>query len=390
MWSDGRMDFSGAGSVVTSADGNIAYVPTRVGTLLALDTRTGEPIWSLSFGPIASTPALYQGSLIFGSDDGVVYCVRASTGEQLWGVETGNAVKSSPAVSADGVVFITGGATYLYAIAAASGAVLWSTSVASTNRDRLTYSLSSPILGSDGVVYVTNNDGGIVAMWEGAARPQVYCGPTPKPVPYRKPVNELVSWPQWHRDVGHTGTSPFYGPRFTNVTARWSAVVTTPGNGTVYSAPIIGLDNSIFFGSGDGGVYAHDRVTGARRWQYMPGGSVLGTPAASPNGLLFLASNDEYAYGMNASTGVVVWRQFINGTVFGSVTLGNDGTVYVGVSTGVLYGLAGATGAVTWTWKPAGATVGIFGSMTLSGAIAYIAVSCVFQGYIVQFDACTY
>jgi outer membrane protein assembly factor BamB len=47
-----------------------------------------------------STPAFYEGKLIFGSGDGDtrVYCVDASTGQKIWSFEADSHIYLSPAV----------------------------------------------------------------------------------------------------------------------------------------------------------------------------------------------------------------------------------------------------------------------------------------------------
>jgi len=54
-------------------------------TLYALDEKSGKVIWQFTAdGRIDSSPTLYKGSVIFGSGDGRVYCLRASDGALAW------------------------------------------------------------------------------------------------------------------------------------------------------------------------------------------------------------------------------------------------------------------------------------------------------------------
>ncbi|MCH7916714.1 MAG: PQQ-binding-like beta-propeller repeat protein [Planctomycetes bacterium] len=51
----------------------------------AIDETTGKKLWSyVAGGRIDSAPTLYRGCVLFGSNDGWVYCVRASDGELAW------------------------------------------------------------------------------------------------------------------------------------------------------------------------------------------------------------------------------------------------------------------------------------------------------------------
>lgn len=54
-------------------------------TVHAIDATSGDKIWSYTAGGrIDSPPALYQGSVVFGSADGYVYSLRASDGQLAW------------------------------------------------------------------------------------------------------------------------------------------------------------------------------------------------------------------------------------------------------------------------------------------------------------------
>ena len=72
-----------------------------------------------------SSPAVVNGVVYFGSDDGNVYALNASTGAKLWSYATGDGVDSSPAV-ANGVVYVGSDDGNVYALNASTGAKLWS------------------------------------------------------------------------------------------------------------------------------------------------------------------------------------------------------------------------------------------------------------------------
>jgi len=54
-------------------------------TVYALDAETGKKLWSfITGGRVDSPPTYHEGSVLFGSADGCVYCLRASDGELTW------------------------------------------------------------------------------------------------------------------------------------------------------------------------------------------------------------------------------------------------------------------------------------------------------------------
>jgi eukaryotic-like serine/threonine-protein kinase len=82
--------------------------------------------WSYATGfYVGSSPAVVNGVVYVGSDDGNVYALNASTGAKLWSYGTGNYVDSSPAV-VNGVVYVGSQDGNVYALNASTGAKLWS------------------------------------------------------------------------------------------------------------------------------------------------------------------------------------------------------------------------------------------------------------------------
>ncbi len=67
------------------AGGKVFVAAVDQQTLYALDEESGKEIWKFTAdGRIDSSPTVYKGSVIFGSADGRVYCLRASDGALAW------------------------------------------------------------------------------------------------------------------------------------------------------------------------------------------------------------------------------------------------------------------------------------------------------------------
>ena len=61
------------------------YGSSTDGTVRALDTRTGAPIWKFyTDAPVRFAPAISEGRVFVASDDGFLYCLAAETGKVLW------------------------------------------------------------------------------------------------------------------------------------------------------------------------------------------------------------------------------------------------------------------------------------------------------------------
>ncbi len=97
------------------ADG-VVYIGSDNGNLYALDAATGNLLWSYAAGSmVRSSPSVANGVVYFGSENGVVHALDAGTGDLLWTCITGGEGFSNPAI-ANGVLYIQGRVGYLYAL----------------------------------------------------------------------------------------------------------------------------------------------------------------------------------------------------------------------------------------------------------------------------------
>ena len=71
--------------------GNRVYFGSAVDhQVRCVDVATGQAVWRFfTGGPVRLAPTVHQGRVYFGSDDGCVYCLKATTGEVLWKLRVG-------------------------------------------------------------------------------------------------------------------------------------------------------------------------------------------------------------------------------------------------------------------------------------------------------------
>ena len=147
LWVHGAAHLFGALPLKDAVESSPAVVNGKVytggddGYVYCLDAYSGAFIWStfvngdlpFTYNTIVlkSSPAVYDGIVYVGSLDNYMYALNAENGNVVWKIKTNGPIESSPAV-ADGAVFIvsqepTTGA--LYKLDAKNGAVLWNLSL---------------------------------------------------------------------------------------------------------------------------------------------------------------------------------------------------------------------------------------------------------------------
>ena len=100
---------------------NNVYIGSDSGNVSCLDTRDGTFKWAYSTGDkVRSTPALYDGGLVIGSNDGNAYILNKFTGECNFSFNPGyfffnNPISASPVIYGDSL-FISGHDGYLYSL----------------------------------------------------------------------------------------------------------------------------------------------------------------------------------------------------------------------------------------------------------------------------------
>jgi outer membrane protein assembly factor BamB len=119
------------------------------------------------------------------------------------------------------------------------------------------------------------------------------------------------------------------------------------------SSPVV-VNGAVYFGCGDGNLYAVDAKTGEQRWKFKTGDVVHSSPAYA-DGVLFFGSWDSYFYAVDAVTGKEKWRfhggedPLIHNQVgFQSSPAVVDGVVYTGCRDSNLYALDAGTGKEKW------------------------------------------
>jgi outer membrane protein assembly factor BamB len=204
-------------------------------------------MWNYTTYSYYSSPAVADGKVYVGSENGGVYCLNATTGAYIWSYPTGGEVSSSPAV-ADGKLYVGSEDFNVYCLNATTGAYIWSYPTG----DRV---MSSPAV-ADGKVYVGSTD------------MKVWC------------LNaSSASMISYEREIW-------------NYTTGWL--------NDVRSSPAV-ADGKVYVGSFDHKVYCLNASTGAHIWGYKTGDYVSSSPAVA-DGRVYVGSYDGKVYAFGPDT----------------------------------------------------------------------------------------
>lgn len=202
----------------------------------------------------------------------------------LWRTGVGYYVQSSPAMDANGVIYVTGREGCLYAINP-DGQYRWKYTI---NAD----TVSTPAIGPDGSILFGARDRQLHAVTATGQRKWVF------------------------------------------KTGRW-----------IDASPAVGPDGSVYFGSWDGFFYALTSE-GQEKWRFKTAGPIVSSAAINAAGEVIFASHDQKVYCLTPA-GAKRWEFKTRGAVISSPTIGSNGETYCSSVDGKLYAL-NADGEKLW------------------------------------------
>jgi outer membrane protein assembly factor BamB len=282
----------------------------------------------LLFTLIFCSPAFAQDAMFRGNPQHTgVYAASAApqSTRMKWQYHTKGQVLSSPAI-ADGSLYIGSSDHFLYALVAATGALRWKFKT----DGRIT---SSPAV-SGGLVFFGSFDSCFYA------------------------VDAATGQLKWKFKTA--GERRFAA---THLHGAEPAAETMPDPFDFYlSSPSVS-SGTVYFGSGDGNIYALDAATGSLKWKFKAGDVVHASPAIS-DGTLFVGSWDSYFYALDAATGKEKWRfktgedaKIHNQVGIQSSAAVADGVVYFGCRDSKFYAVDAASGKQIWSFDNKGSWV---------------------------------
>ncbi|MBI2972080.1 MAG: PQQ-binding-like beta-propeller repeat protein [Candidatus Aenigmarchaeota archaeon] len=264
-------------------------------------------------GSIVTRPLVYDGVLYLGANDTYLYALDAASGLLLWKFKTGDLIWHY-AAAADGIIYLRSRDMYVYALSAADGSLIWKQRVGAPFG-------GSPVV-ANGALYVGTGSG-VDTMYAFDAR------------------SGNIQW-------------------------------TFKANGPVQTPSL--ANNTLFFGCGDKCMYALDAATGSLKWKFMTSDGIDSIPAITnsngdevwsvhtqtlhiptvTNGMLYFGSWDNHVYALTLD-GKEQWRYRTDGPIIFSSPTVYKGILYVGSFDQHLYALDTQTGTLKWRFRTGGA-----------------------------------
>ncbi len=296
----------------------VVYIGGEDGRLYALDADTGEPRWRFDAGgSVVSTPAVQDDRLYFGSLDNNFYALDAATGDPVWQFETAGQVYSSPALN-DDVLYFGSRDRNAYALSV-TGELLWQTEAGGELWSSPAVAEGLVVIGgTDGLLYAFDTDdgsttwtadvgstratpaihGGVVFVGGGANRLSaidLQTGDILATAEFGSGGVEASAavTPDGIYLIAMDGTLARF--EFSYEESELSLVWDVNIGGPAYSSPSY-ADGVVYVVTEAGGLlYAFDAVTGSELWRYVTGaqGDWRSSSPVLIEGVLYLASNTE-------------------------------------------------------------------------------------------------
>ena len=258
-----------------------------------------------------------------------------------WVFKAGGPIVTSPAI-ANGVVYIGAMDGHLYAIDQETGKEKWNF------KSRMPIASSPAVAGS--TLYFVSTAGSLAALDLATGKPKWVL-----PVEYERKFEAK------------------------NLHGLPSAAQTIPDAWDIFlSSPAV-ANGKVYFGSGDGNVYAADAETGLLQWKFPTKDVVHASPAVV-NGVVYIGSWDSYLYAIDAETGQEKWafKTGEDNTIHNQVGFQGspavvDGTVYVGCRDAHVYAVDAATGRKKWDYPTSKSWV--IGTPAVRDGVVYVGTS---------------
>ncbi len=337
----------------------------------AVTDKPGTLLWEFSTGgDVDYAPAIgNDGTVYFGSHDNYFYAVNGDSGKLIWKTKVDGGVISSPSIGNKGLIYCSTQRGFIYGINAKTGAIKWEYMVGGPITGSAAIDLNETIyIGShDSVLYALDGQSGTL-KWKFNTGSGIYCSPSigkdntvfiGSNDNYVYALNTSNGDKKWSFNAGSPISSAgaigrnsvFYmlasGQLISLDTStgkrNWAFQTGGRKNESVFDpSPIVGLDDTVFFGNNDTWVYAIEGKSGNKKWHYSTSSYADRTPVLGSNGILYASSgysNTDKIEAIDINTQEKKWTFNFKGMP-SSPVMSKKGIIYVGNRNGKVYAIA--------------------------------------------------
>ncbi len=271
--------------------------------LYATDITSGKLIWQFKAEAlINSNPVVSDGHIIFGSGDKgerrdsskiygdkYLYCLKTSTGKEIWKIEKGNGTSWNPVIH-NKIIYVGNGKNFI-AIDINTGQEKWKY----TLQDKMGQVNSGPAIYMNQIIFsaakkivsLNMEDGSL--LWEYQTGGFAFSSPA------------ISHGMFFFADDDHY----FYAVDIKTLQKVWRFYLDAKFN---WGSPGIAY-NSVYFGSFDGSFYCIDINEGEQNWKYYhKGESWSNQHPAIADGSVVIGLADANIISLDASTGEIKWK----------------------------------------------------------------------------------
>ncbi len=281
-----------------AVDGELVYVGGYNGIIYAISSDKGAKRWVYpragNLEPIVGGLVVALGKVYFGSSDGKLYALDATTGDWEWEFETGDKIWSTPAIDGD-TLYIGSFDKKLYAIDAITGNKKWEFkaegAIASTP---LLYNNTVYVGSFDRYLYALNATNG-EQIWQFPVEDEVG----------NKPENWFWAKPVVYNNTIYAGN--FDGKVYILNAENGNEVVEAIYlESPISSSPVL-IDDAVIIATEAGKVYCLDTSTNQTKWTRELEEEIR-APLFVSEGVVYVHTQEpETLYALNAQTGVTLW-----------------------------------------------------------------------------------
>jgi len=241
------------------------FIARRYGdkTLFSYDLFTNKYKWRIDAGDIASEPLCYENNIVVTALYKHIDLYTVESGAKIWTLETGDQIRSSPAIAFRTIVFGCDDG-YVYAVNASNGQLAWKFKTSASVQASPTINIV------DSLVYIGSFD------------------------------------------------NTFYALNISDGQERWRFKTKS----AIVHGAALGKDK-IIFGSNDRNLYCVHAQTGELLWQYTAQSNISTSPVIAQRTVYF-GSFDQHIYALNIEQGNELWKYRAKGRIRSNLVIWGD------------------------------------------------------------------